>query len=140
MRTDRRTLLGTVGAAVAGLAGCLGPSSDDDNGGNGEPEGPQGEIVVQGSLEGSVTVDDVSARFEDANIDENLIVEGTLTNNGDSSVRAEMLLEVEGFQFRDVEESVEVESGGSTEFELLFRDVFADQFSGYTLTVTAEPA
>ena len=146
MAISRRALIVTAGAAVAGIAGCIGPSPDDDSNGdendeeNGGPEGPPGEIIVQGPLEGSVVVGDVVGRFEESTIDEDLIIEGTLTNEGDQRLRADMLLELEGFQFRDLEETVEVDPDDSTEFELVFTDVFADQFSGYTLTITAEAA
>lgn len=145
MAISRRALIVAAGAAVAGIAGCIGPSPDDDDSNgdendeeNGGPEGPPGEIIVQGPLEGSVVVGDVVGRFEESTIDEDLIIEGTLTNEGDQRLRADMLLELEGFQFRDLEETVEVDPDDSTEFELVFTDVFADQFSGYTLTITAE--
>jgi hypothetical protein len=143
MNASRRTLLATVGAAMAGMAGCLGSSGGDDNGGdNGgddsEPEGPQGDVEVEGAMSDSITVDS-SARFEDATVDENLVVEGTITNDGDSTVSAELTLTSPQFR-RSADDTIEIAAGESSEFEVVLNAVYAPQFEGYTLTVNASGA
>lgn len=142
MTTSRRALLATAGAAVAGLAGCLGPSGDsggDNESGNGGSDGPAGEVNIEGELSDSTTVD-VSARFEDAAVDENLIVSGTVTNDsGDSTLSAELQLMVPDFR-RVPDDTLEIAPGGSSEFELVLNGVYAPQFDGYTLTVNASAA
>jgi hypothetical protein len=131
---SRRTFLATAGAAVAGMAGCLGPSggdSDDEN--DDQSEGPSGE--VDNALGDSLSVEQ-SARFEDATIDQNLIVEGTVTNDGgDSTVSAELALDTEQFRRNDTQ-TVELGPGESADFELTLTSVYAQQFDGYTLSVT----
>lgn len=142
--TSRRAVLATVGAAVGGLAGCLGPSGDNDNstdgngtGDNGGDSGPSGEVVIEGPLSDTTTVDR-SARFEDAAVDENLIVEGTVTNDAeDGTLVANLELNIEDFR-RNETATLEVEPGESTDFELTLTSVYAPQFNGYTLTVTTE--
>jgi len=138
--TSRRALLATVGAAVGGLAGCLGPSGDgggDNNTGNGGDSGPSGELVVEGPLSDTTTVDR-SARLEDGAVDENLIVEGTVTNNAEEgTLIANLALTIEQFR-RSETTTLEVEPGESAEFELTLTAVYGPQFSSYTLTVTTE--
>lgn len=137
--TSRRALLATVGAAVAGLAGCLGPSGDGDNNtsDNGGDSGPSGEVVIEGPLSDTTTVDR-SARFEDAAVDENLIVEGTVANDAEEgTLVANLELNLEDFRRNDAA-TLEIEPGESSDFELMLTSVYAPQFSGYTLTVTTE--
>jgi len=135
---DRRTFLAAVGAAVAGVAGCLGPSggdSDDDNGDDGGSEGPQGEVAFEEGLSDAISVEQ-SARFEDAAVDENLIVEGTVTNNGgDDTLSVVLTLNIEQFRRND-SQTVEVGPEESAEFEVSLNSVYAEQFDGYTLNVT----
>lgn len=136
MRT-RRTVLGVVGAAIAGTAGCLGPSGgDDSDDGNGdESEGPPGEVAIEDGLADSISVDQ-SARFEDAPVDQELIVEGTVTNNGgDEALSVVLTLNIEQFR-RDDSQTVDVGVGESAEFEVSLSSVYAEQFDGYTLNVT----
>lgn len=136
MRT-RRTVLGVVGAVIAGTAGCLGPSGgDDSDDGNGdESEGPPGEVAIEDGLADSISVDQ-SARFEDAPVDQELIVEGTVTNNGgDEALSVVLTLNIEQFR-RDDSQTVDVGVGESAEFEVSLSSVYAEQFDGYTLNVT----
>jgi hypothetical protein len=137
--TSRRALLATVGAAVGGLAGCLGPSGDGDNstGDDGGDSGPTGEVVVEGPLSDTTTVDR-SARLEDGTVDENLIIEGTVTNDAeDRTLVANLALTIEQFR-RNETTTLEVGPGESAEFELTLTAVYGPQFSSYTLTVTTE--
>lgn len=136
MRT-RRTVLGAVGAAIAGTAGCLGPSGgDDSDDGNGdESEGPPGEVAIEDGLADAISVDQ-SARFEDAAVDQELIVEGTVTNDGgDEALSVVLTLNIEQFR-RDDSQTVDVGTGESVEFEVSLNSVYAEQFDGYTLNVT----
>lgn len=135
MRT-RRTLLGAVGAAIAGTAGCLGPSGGDSDDGNGDgngSEGPPGEVVVEDALGDSLSVER-SARFEDATIDEELIVEGTVTNNGEETVSVSLTLNIEDFRRND-DQTVEIGAGESADFSVSLTGVYQPQFNGYTLNV-----
>lgn len=134
MRT-RRTVLGAVGAAVAGTAGCLGPSGgDDSDDGNGdESEGPPGEVVVEDALSDSISVER-SARFEDATVDQELIVEGSVTNNGEETVSVSLTLNIEDFR-RDDGQTVEIGAGESADFSVSLTGVYQPQFNGYTLNV-----
>lgn len=139
MMKSRRALLATTGAAVAGLAGCLGPSGDGDNeSGNGESDGPAGEVNIEGELSDSTTVNS-TARFEDAAVDENLVVSGTVTNDSeDSTLSAELELTSPQFR-RGPDDTLEIAPGESSDFELVLNSVYAPQFEGYTLTVNAGP-
>lgn len=125
---------------MAGIAGCLGPSGgDSDDEGDGESDEPPGEVVVDGPMADSVAIDS-SARFEEATVDQNLIVSGTVTNDGgENPLSAQLELDVEDFR-RDTNQTVEVAPGESADFELTLNSVYAGQFDGYTLTVTAEEA
>ena len=135
MRT-RRTVLGAVGAAIARTAGCLGPSGSDSDNGNGDgngSEGPPGEVVVGDALSDSLSVER-SARFEDATIDEELIVEGTVANNGEETVSVSLTLNIEDFRRND-DQTVEIGAGESADFSVSLTGVYQPQFDGYTLNV-----
>ena len=148
---DRRAVLTGVAGAVA-VSGCLGSSGDDggdgsdgdDSGGDsdtsngGTEDGPAGEVVTEGGRSDAVAVDR-SARFEEGNIDEILIVEGSVTNNDESALSVDLTLGVEQFR-REATTTLELGAGESSEFELRLESVYAAQFDGYTLTVTAEQA
>ncbi|PSP19707.1 hypothetical protein BRC62_01620 [Halobacteriales archaeon QH_10_67_13] len=149
---DRRAVLAGVAGAVA-ASGCLGSSGDDgsedgngDNGsgddgdtGDGETEdGLAGEVVTEGERSDAVAVDR-SARFEEGNIDEILIVEGSVTNEDESALSGDLTLGVEQFR-REATATLELGPDESGEFELRLESVYAPQFNGYTLTVTAEEA
>jgi len=154
---DRRAVLAGVAGVVA-VSGCIGPSGDgggdgrdgDDGGGSdgddgsdtgdGETEdGPAGEVVTEGGRSDAVAVDR-SARFEEGNIDEILIVEGSVTNSDEeSALSVDLTLGVEQFR-REATTTLELGPGESREFELRLESVYAAQFNGYTLTVTAEQA
>ncbi len=149
---DRRAVLTGVAGAVA-VSGCLGSSGDDggdgsdgddssgsdgDTGDGGTEDGPAGEVVTEGGRGDAVAVDR-SARFEEGNIDEILIVEGSVTNNDESALSVDLTLGVEQFR-REATTTLELGAGESSEFELRLESVYAAQFNGYTLTVTAEQA
>jgi len=136
----RRTFLASVGAAVAGVAGCLGPSggdSDNESENGEESEGPPGEIAFEEGLSDSISVER-SARFEDAAVDQTLIVEGTVTNDGgDNTLSVVLTLNIEQFRRND-SQTVEIGPGESAEFEVSLNSVYAEQFDGYTLDVTTD--
>ena len=150
---DRRAVLTGIAGAVA-VSGCLGSSGDDGGDGSdgddssgsdgdtgdGETEdGPAGEVVTEGGRSEAVAVDR-SARFEEGNIDEILIVEGSVTNSDDeSALSVDLTLGVEQFR-REATTTLDLGAGESSEFELRLESVYAAQFNGYTLTVTAEQA
>lgn len=152
---DRRAVLTGVAGVVA-VSGCIGPSGDgggdgsgDDDGSSsdgddgsdtddgGTEDGPAGEVVTEGGRSDAVAVDQ-SARFEEGNIDEILIVEGSVTNtDSESALSVDLTLGVEQFR-REATTTLELGPDESGEFELRLESVYAAQFNGYTLTVTAE--
>ena len=146
---DRRAVLTGVAGAIA-VSGCLGggdggsedgddDTGDGDTGNGGTDDGPAGEVVTEGGRSDAVAVDR-SARFEEGNVDENLIVEGSVTNNDEeSTLSVDLTLGVEQFR-RESTTTLELGPGETDEFELRLESVYAAQFNGYTLTVTAEQA
>jgi len=158
---DRRGVLTGVAGAVA-VSGCLGSSGDDgsedgngddgsedgngddgsggdgDTGDGGTEDGPAGEVVTEGGRSDAVAVDR-SARFEEGNVDEILIVEGSVTNEDESALSVDLTLGVEQFR-REATATLKLGPDESGEFELRLESVYAPQFNGYTLTVTAEQA
>ena len=144
---DRRVVLTSIAGAVT-VSGCLGSSDDDENDDgdsgtdtsdtdtDGTENGPAGEVVFEGARGEAIDVD-LSARFEEGTVDEILVVEGSVTNAEDTAVTVELSLTVEQFR-RDASTTVELGAGDSSEFEIRLESVYAPQFDGYTLTVTAE--
>ena len=144
---NRRVVLTSIAGAVT-VSGCLGSSDDDENDDrnsgtdtsdtdtDGTENGPAGEVVFEGARSEAIDVD-LSARFEEGTVDEILVVEGSVTNAEDAAVTVELSLAVEQFR-RDASTTVELGAGDSSEFEIRLESVYAPQFDGYTLTVTAE--
>ncbi len=144
---DRRAVLTSVAGVVA-VSGCIGPSGDGGGDGSGDgddgsdtndggtEDGPAGEVVTEGGRSDAVAVDQ-SARFEEGNIDEILIVEGSVTNtDSESALSVDLTLGVEQFR-REATTTLELGPDESGEFELRLESVYAAQFNRYTLTVTA---
>ncbi len=143
---ERRAVLVGVAGAIT-ISGCIGPSGDGGSADNGTDDGdsstevggtdePAGEIIVEGERGETVAVDS-SARFEDGNIDEILIIEGSVTNDGEDTLSVDLTLGVEQFR-REATTTLELGAGESGEFELRLESVYAPQFDRYTLTIMAE--
>ncbi|ERG88768.1 MAG: hypothetical protein J07HX5_00914 [halophilic archaeon J07HX5] len=138
----RREATIAITTAAIGLAGCSGSS----DGGNtdaeadeteSEQDAPQGEVVIEGQLSDAVSASS-SAQFESGGADDNLVVDGTVTNESETeTVRVTLQLQIEDFQ-RNASQTIELEPGTTEEYQLKLESIYTPQFAGYTVVVEAE--
>ncbi|SDJ41908.1 hypothetical protein SAMN05216226_103114 [Halovenus aranensis] len=136
MPERRQFLCGVATAATVGLAGCSGGGGDG---------GDDGEDSGNGAVPANIAFDGdagehleltPTARFENKEFGDTMIVEGTAQNTADNlRLHVELVVEMERY-LKTGTASKSIEPGGSWEFTIELSDVDPDRIDEYTLRAT----